>query len=39
MTFLAIGFNGLIAWDIAAGKGKKEILEKLRGCFREVQVA
>jgi hypothetical protein len=35
---LAKGFNGLIAWDIAAGKDKKEVLEKLRVWCGEVQI-
>ena len=35
---LAKGFLGLTAWDFAGGKGRKEILEKLWGWGKEVQV-
>jgi hypothetical protein len=35
---LAKGYYGLTAWDTAAEKGNKEILEKLWCWGREVQV-
>jgi hypothetical protein len=35
---LAKGFDGRPAWDAAAENGNEEILEKLWGWGREVQV-